>query len=308
MEHRRTVIGIDAGGTKTAGLLADDTGNVLRTAFGGGANLRVHGELTVEKSLYEVIDALLTDHPTGAPDALCLGIAGVGTEAERDVVRGVLRRLGIRRALRIESDALVALAAGAPDGVGVVLISGTGSIAYGVDPAGKVGRAGGWGHLLADEGSAFWLGHAAVRQGIRSADGRGPKSSLEGRIRHQLGLAEMPDLVAWFYDQEHSRARVAQLARLVQEAADDGDEAAADLLEQAAQHLARAAQSVDRQLAFAAPYPLVLSGGAFKACPSLVGRLERVLELPLARPALLGVEPARGAVTLALQLLGEASQ
>lgn len=301
----RSVIGIDAGGTKTAGLLADETGAVIRSARAGGANLRVHGELGVEKALYQVIDALL-EEPLQV-DSLCLGIAGVGTDAEREIVTGVLRRLGIRRAIRIENDALVALVAGAPDGVGVVLISGTGSIAYGVDANGKIGRSGGWGYLLGDEGSAFWLGHAAVRQGIRAADGRGPHTLLYERITGQLGLGTMPDLVAWFYDQELSRTRVAQLARVVEEAANEGDEAAADLLDQAALHLARAAQSVDRQLDFAEPYPLVLSGGAFRACPSLVSRLERVLELPRARPARLEVEPATGAVTLALQLLERGS-
>ncbi len=298
----RSVIGIDAGGTKTAGLLADETGTVIRSARAGGANLRVHGELGVEKALYQVIDALVGDSATPI-DAVCLGIAGVSTDAERAIVTGVLRRLGVRRGIRIENDALVALVAGAPDGVGVVLISGTGSIAYGVDANGKIGRSGGWGYLLGDEGSAFWLGHAAVRQGIRAADGRGPRTLLYERITGQLGLETMPDLVAWFYDQELSRTRVAQLARVVEEAANEGDEAAADLLDQAALHLARAAQSVDRQLDFADPYPLVLSGGAFRACPSLVSRLERVLELPRARPARLEVEPATGAVTLALQLL-----
>ena len=134
----RTVIGIDAGGTKTAGLLADEHGTVIRSARAGGANLRMHGELSVEKALYQVLDALLGESPAapgqslqvdpagpGQPlqiDALCLGIAGVGTEAERELVHGVLRRLGIRRPIRIENDALVALVAGAPDGVGVVLI------------------------------------------------------------------------------------------------------------------------------------------------------------------------------------------
>lgn len=303
----RYVIGIDAGGTKTAGLLADEQGNVLREARAGGANLRFHGELGVEKALYQVIDALEPPVPANSPatsvDALCLGIAGVGDDDGKDIVRGVLRRLGVRRAVRIEGDALVALVAGAPDGIGVVLISGTGSIAYGVDAQGTIGRSGGWGYLLGDEGSAFWLGHAAVRQGVRSADGRGPQTTLYERIRAHLGVDGTPDLVKWFYEQDLTRTRVAELARLVEQAANDGDEAAADLLEQAALHLARAAQAVDRQLAFTTPYPLVLSGGAFRACPSLVGRLERVLDLPLARPARLEVEPARGAVTLALQLL-----
>ncbi|QQR72973.1 MAG: hypothetical protein IPJ17_15985 [Holophagales bacterium] len=299
----RYVIGIDAGGTKTVGLLADETGTVLRQARAGGANLRAHGELGVEKSLYQVIDAL--DAPQ--VDALCLGIAGVALDADRDLVRDLLRRLGVKRAVRIVNDAVVALVAGAPDGVGVVLIAGTGSIAYGIDATGRTARSGGWGYLLGDEGSAFWLGHAAVRQGIRAADGRGPATTLYDRICRKLGFATASDLVDWFYVQELSRTRVAQLASVVEEAADEGDAAAVDLLDQASGHLARAAQSVVRQLEFPGTFPLVLSGGAYKACPSLVRRLERDLELPAARVVRLEVEPAAGAVTLALRLLAEPS-
>jgi N-acetylglucosamine kinase-like BadF-type ATPase len=294
------VIGIDAGGTKTVGLLADGRGKVLRQARAGGANLRVHGELGVEKALFQVIEGL--DAP-GPVDALCLGIAGVDRQPEREVVEGVLRRLGVRRSIRIVNDALIALVAGAPEGTGIVLISGTGSIAYGVDPGGKTARSGGWGYLLGDEGSAFWLGHAAVRQGIRAADGRGPATTLYDRIREHLNVQAPGGLVEWFYDQEHARTRVARLARLVEEAAADGDAAAAELLDQAAHHLARAAQAVDRQLEFPASYKLVLSGGTFKACPSLAGRIEKHLELSRARLVRLKVEPARGAVALALQAL-----
>lgn len=205
--------------------------------------------------------------------------------------------------MRIVNDAVVALVAGAPEGVGIVLVAGTGSIAYGIDPAGKTARAGGWGYLLGDEGSAFWLGHAAVRRGIRAADGRGPATALYDRIRERVGVEEPSGLVKWFYDQELSRNRVAELAGLVEEAAGEGDAAAEALLDEAAQHLARAAQAVAARLDFPSPYPLVLAGGAFRACPSLVGRLERRLELPRACPVRLAGEPAQGAVKLALGML-----
>jgi N-acetylglucosamine kinase-like BadF-type ATPase len=301
----RYVIGMDSGGTKTVGLLADENGVVIREARGGGGNLLVHGELGVEKSLYQVLEAL---DPPAPVAVLCIGIAGVARPAEREVIQGVLRRLGFRHTrLRIENDAFVALVAGAPAGHGIVVIAGTGSIAYGVDPGGKTARSGGWGYLLGDEGSAFWLGHAAVRQGIRSADGRGPKTLLFELICDKLGISDPPGLVAWFYDQELSRYRVAQLASLVEQAANAGDEAAEALLVQAADHLIRAARAVERQLDLGESYPLVLSGGAFKACPSLVGRIEAGLELPRARVVRLAVEPAVGAVTLALAVLDPAS-
>jgi len=296
------VLGIDAGGTKTVGMLADDRGKVLREARGAGANLVAHGELAVEKSLYQVLDAL--DAPE-TPAAICVGIAGVDRLTEKEVIIGVLRRLGLRKNVHVVNDAYVALVAGAPEKVGIVLVAGTGSIAYGVDATGASARSGGWGYLLGDEGSAFWLGHAAVRQGIRAADGRGPQTALYEMILGEIGVDQTPGLVQWFYDQELSRTRVAQLAGLVQQAADAGDEAARSLLDQAAQHLARAARAVAKRLTFETPYALVLSGGVFRACPSLVQRVEASLDLPLARVARLEVEPATGAIRLALEALAE---
>jgi N-acetylglucosamine kinase-like BadF-type ATPase len=296
----RHVIGIDAGGTKTVGLLADERGAVVREARAGGANLVVHGELGVEKTLWEVVEAL---EAPKAVAATCLGIAGADREGDREVLAGVLSRLGLHRRVRIVNDARIALVAGSPGGTGIVVVAGTGSIAYGVDPSGKTARAGGWGYLLADEGSAFWLGHAAVRLGVRAADGRGAPTTLYERIRRKLGLDDTAALVKWFYDQELSRYRVAELASLVDEAAAAGDEAAETLLEQAADHLARAARAVKAQLDFPGPFALVLSGGAFRACPSLAGRVERSVELDGARVVRLAVEPACGAVKLALDAL-----
>ncbi len=298
------VVGIDAGGTKTVGLLADGTGHVLAKARGGGANLHVQGELGAEKVLYDVLETL---EPPAPIDAICLGMAGVDRPAEKEIVLGVLRRLGLRRAVRVCNDAFIALVAGAPQRTGIVVVSGTGSVAYGVDATGKTARSGGWGYLLGDEGSAYWLGHAAVRRGIRAADGRGPATTLGDLVSEKLGLEVPAGLVEWFYDEDHARHRVAELASLVEEAAVDGDEAADELLDQAAFHLASAARAVARQLSFAGDFPLVLAGGAFRACPSLYRRIEERLELPPARLVRLDVEPARGAVALALDLLEDES-
>jgi len=295
------VIGIDAGGTKTVGLLADESGKVLSKSISGGANLLVKGELAVEKVLFDVIESLEAPEPLAA---LCLGIAGVGQPGADEVIREVLRRLGQRQPTRVVNDALVALVAGAPSGIGIVVVAGTGSIAYGVDPSGHEARAGGWGYLLGDEGSAFWLGHYAVRHAIRAADGRGVATTLYPLICEKLGVSEPRELVKWFYDQELSRNRVADLASLVEKASSDGDEAAETLMDQAAKHLASAARAVTNHLNFPGRHPIVLAGGAFKACPSLAPRITTLLDdLADVEVKLLEVEPAVGAVTLALELL-----
>jgi glucosamine kinase len=295
------VIGIDAGGTKTVGLLADENGKILSKTISGSANLVMKGELAVEKVLFDVIESLEAPEPLAA---LCLGIAGVGQPGSDQVIRDVLRRLGQRQPVRVVNDALVALVAGAPSGIGIVVVAGTGSIAYGVDPEGHEARSGGWGYLLGDEGSAFWLGHYAVRHAIRASDGRGVATTLYDLICDKLGVSEPIELVEWFYDQELSRNRVADLASLVETASAEGDEAAENLMDQASKHLAKAARAVTNQLNFPGIHPVILAGGAFKACPSLSPRVDALLDdLPNVEVKLLEVEPAMGAVTLALELL-----
>lgn len=296
----RCVIGIDAGGTKTVGLLADESGEVLAEARGGGANLHVHGELGVEKMLFRIMTAL---EPPAQVVAMCVGMAGVDRPDDRGVVLEILRRLGVRQSVLVVHDAAIALVAGAPERVGIVVVSGTGSIAYGADSGGTTARSGGWGYLLADEGSAFWFGQEALRRCVRATDGRGEPTALVAKVEERLAIEIPSGLVAWVYDVAQFRYRVAELAPLVQEAADAGDVTAEALLDEGADHLALAVRAVARRLDFADPFPVLLAGGGFRACPSLQRRVEQRLDLPLARVTPLAVPPARGAVTMALDLL-----
>jgi glucosamine kinase len=297
----RYVVGIDAGGTKTVGLLADETGQVLAEARGGGANLQTHGELEVEKVFDGILEALGRERPVAA---LCLGIAGVDRPHDEGVIRGILRRLGHRESARVVNDAAIALVAGAPGRIGIVILAGTGSIAYGADGKGRTARAGGYGFLLADEGSGYWLGHQALRAAVRSADGRGPATLLGLTLFEALEVASVAELIPRVYEKGLPKHRIAALAGVVETARLQGDAVADGLVEDAARELGLAARAVARQLDFGdGAFPVVLAGGVFKACPTLAGRLEGHLGLPGGRPVPLTVEPARGAVTLALDLL-----
>jgi glucosamine kinase len=297
----RTVIGIDAGATKTVGLRADESEQVVAEARRGGANLRTHGELEVEKVFDDLLEELDPDREAAA---VCLGIAGVDRPPEERLVSGILRRLGYRQRARVVNDAAIALVAGAPDRWGIVVLSGTGSIAYGLDRGGRPARAGGYGYLLADEGSGYWLGHRALRAAVRGADGRGVPTRLTELVFESLGVTSMAELVPRVYEEGLANHQVAALAGLVQKAAGQGDGLAASFLEEGGAELGLAARAVARQLELGAqPFPVVLAGGAFKACPGLVEPLTRSMAMPEARPARLAVEPARGAVTLALDLL-----
>src|SRR4029077_11725627 len=187
------VLGIDAGGTKTVCLLADDRGAVVSEARGPGANLHAAGELAVEKVLHEVMEEAIGDRPV-VPAAICLGIAGVDRQDESQIVRAIMRRIGYKSRVLVVNDALIALVSGARDEAGIVIIAGTGSIVYGRNAAGEAARAGGWGHMIGDEGSGYWIGREAAAARMRAADGRGPATRLTREILVHFDVADVSRL------------------------------------------------------------------------------------------------------------------
>ena len=154
------------------------TAQVRRSARGPGANLAALGELEVEKVLHEVMEQALATADRSAA-AICLGIAGVDRAEDAAIIRGIMRRIGNKAPVLVVNDALIALEAGAGDGPGIVVIAGTGSICYGRNERGQAARAGGWGYILADEGSGWWIGQRAMQAVMRQADGRGPATAAD---------------------------------------------------------------------------------------------------------------------------------
>ncbi len=296
------VLGIDAGGTKTVGLLADEHGVVLSAGRGAGANLQASGELGVEKVLHQVMQAALGER-TLRPEAICVGIAGVDREQDAAVISSIMRRISPGARVLVVNDALVALVAGAGDAPGIAVMSGTGSIAYGRNARGLAARAGGWGHVIGDEGSAYWIGRRALAAVVRDADRRGPPTTLTRDVLRHFGVAHAAALVHVVYHRDVPRSRVATLGAVVQNAREAGDAVAAEILEQAAEELAIAAGSVAARLEMRGDrFPFILGGGAFRVAPSLVADLERRLAevAPRATVRVLSEEPAMGAVRLAL--------
>lgn len=296
------VIGIDAGGTKTEAVLADASGEVLVRARRGGANLSAHGELAVEKTLHEVIDEVLSALDV-RPDVICLGIAGVDRPDDSAVIHAIMRRIGARARVLVTNDALIALVAGAGLAPGVVLIAGTGSIAYGVNASHEAARAGGWGYILADEGSGYWLGRQALRAVVRAADGRGPETALTPLVLEFFDVTRPQSLVREVYRHYLKPADIANAAKLVEQARVAGDAVATQIVVTAADELAAAARSVIAQLEFGtSTFPVVLAGGAFHAVPWLQTALRtRLPEIaPGCQVSLLSEDPALGAVRLAL--------
>ncbi len=198
----------------------------------------------------------------------------------------------------------MALEAGAPGAPGVVIISGTGSISYGRNAQNEGARSGGWGHVLGDEGSGFWIGRAAIRAVLREADRRGPRTMLTPLLLQHFGVPAAQNLIHEVYQSNLQPSAIGSLARCVQAAFSEGDEASTGILRGAADELESSGVSVARRLGMDdAPFPFILAGGIFRAVPWLRDEMQR--RLPLAVPnstaRLLDREPAAGAVSFAIQ-------
>ncbi|MEX2047265.1 MAG: BadF/BadG/BcrA/BcrD ATPase family protein, partial [Chloroflexota bacterium] len=168
------VVGIDAGASKTRAFAVDQAGTVVGRGAGGGGNL------LTSPDPQGAIAAALAEALGGRPaEAVVLSCAGGDREIERTRGHEILARHAPPGAkLLVTHDAIAALYAGNPTGCGVVLIAGTGSIAYGRNAEGEEDRAGGWGYLIGDEGSAVWCGLEALRAISHSVDGRGAPTRM----------------------------------------------------------------------------------------------------------------------------------
>jgi N-acetylglucosamine kinase-like BadF-type ATPase len=296
------VLGIDAGGSKTVCVLADAGGRVVSEARGPGVNLHAVGEIKVEQVLQQVIDAALGERGI-QPAAICLGIAGVDRGDDAQLVAAIMKRVGRGIPSLVVNDALIALVAGAGIEPGIVVIAGTGSIAYGRNARGAAARAGGWGHMIGDEGSGYWIGQRALAAVVREVDGRGPATRLTDDVQAYFNVPDAAGLVRIVYNLEEPRKSVALLGPLVQRASDAGDAVATHILEQAGEELALAARSVATRLEMRGEaFPFVLSGSVFRLVPRLVAEMDRRLRdiAPRSNVRPLQAEPAAGAVALAL--------
>jgi N-acetylglucosamine kinase-like BadF-type ATPase len=317
------VLGIDVGGTKTVCLLANESAQIIAEGREEGANLQGAGELALEKVLHSVMEKTLAAPGVAAalgspvrphvgpspgdlgiiPSAICLGIAGVDRAADEAVVRSIMKRIGHKARILVVNDALIALQAGVGDAPGIVIVSGTGSIAYGRNANREASRAGGWGYVLGDEGSGYWIGRLALRAVVRHADGRGRVTSLTPRLLAHFGVQRAADLIHQIYHEDVSPRSIAALAKYVQHSRDEGDMVATGILNHAADELITAATAVMTRLELAdQPFTFVLAGGMFHAIPWLCDQLQLLLPSVArhSRVVRLEDEPALGAVRLAI--------
>jgi N-acetylglucosamine kinase-like BadF-type ATPase len=196
-----------------------------------------------------------------------------------DDKEALLRELIDADRLVATHDARIALAGALNGAPGIVVIAGTGSIAFGENSTGEIARAGGWGYIYGDEGGGFDIARQAVRATLREHEGWGAHTALTPALLESTGSADPNEMLHRLYTPDWPRARVATLARVVNRIAESGDRVAIDVMNSAAQHLALLAASVRRQL-FREDEGSRLSwiGGVFESSV-LLGRFRALIDL-----------------------------
>lgn len=304
----RSFLGIDGGGTKTQVAICDAMGRILGAARAGASGIdSVGAEGAVVGIGAAVAAACEQTGLANTPfDSVFLGMAGVVSEADRDIVREVARRLALGQVVGVDHDIRIALAGGLAGRPGIALIAGTGSSCFGMNEQGERWQAGGWGHLISDEGSSYWFGWNAIRLAVGAYDGRW-QTALLAPVQQRLGLQEMADIHYRLYTQGIAKREIAGFAPLVIEAAEAGDDMAQQLIRQGVHELARMAAAVAQHLGWrAAPCEVTLTGGLWRAGEPVLAPFRAALGsmLPLARVVVPELPPVLGACVLALQQAG----
>lgn len=261
-------------------LIGDETGRVLGRGAAGPCNHaaadegRAKLERAVTESVGEACRQVGLDVAAVRFHAACCGMSG-GPDDKEAILAALLRA----DRLIVTHDAAIALAGATATGDGIIVIAGTGSMAFARNAAGDTARAGGWGYVFGDEGCAFDIARQALRAALRMEEGWGPPTSLRQALLAATASAGANEALHRFYGPEWPRSRVAALAPLVDEAAAGGDAVALRILENAAQDLAHLAASVRPRLwQEGQAVDVAYSGGVFKS-RRLLERFRMLAEL-----------------------------
>ena len=304
-------VGVDAGGTKTHALVADESGEVLGVGRAGTGNWEGVGLDGALAALRQAVGEALTAARTSPQEvtAAGYGLAGLDWPSDEARLRPLVEELGLSGPSVLVNDTFVALRAGAREPWGVVIVAGTGTTVAGRNRRGEMARTLGLGYPFDDWGSAPDLAQAALHAVARAYTGRGPATALSNRLVRLVGAADVADLLEgvsrWRYN---LFPLVADVVRALMEEADGGDGAAREIVLRAGRELGGGAVVVIRRLGMEdEEFDLVLAGGLFRsASPLLLDTLRGTVQAvaPGARPVRLDVPPVVGGVLLAMDAVG----
>lgn len=261
-------IGFDGGGTKTICMIGDSSGTIIASATGASTNIKSRHPEKVREVIHGLLAEVLQSENTNRDQIKGVFVSTAGGDREEDRKRWEkwILEYGLKpNQLIVANDAVGALTAGTRKKTGIVLIAGTGSIAYSVkDGDASPIRVGGWGYLLGDEGSGYDIGNEALRMILRSHDGRdNEKEALTGYILKQVGLQSPEQLITFIYEDPYPRKLIAAVAKHVISLAEQGETNAQQIIQHAIDRLVELVLSIVRNDKESNAFPLVVSGGLF---------------------------------------------
>lgn len=261
-------IGVDGGASKTAALVVDANGNPVGRGLAGGSNhLRV-GIEEATRNIERAMNIALVEAGIAIRNveyAYC-GIAGSDHPVHRQKVIDSLRIFFPHGNFIVDTDARIALTGAVGFGSGVVIISGTGSVAFGRNAGGQDARSGGWGPTLGDEGSGYWIAREGLSAIVRAHDGRGFATQMTDLLCDEYGMCEPTELPRFVYAATTHVDDIARYGKLVIEAANAGDDVAREILMRAGSELAECVLAIARKLHMTdTEFPVAYVGGAFNA-------------------------------------------
>jgi N-acetylglucosamine kinase-like BadF-type ATPase len=298
--------GIDGGGTRTRLALADETGTLLGCAAGDSCSFVDHG---IEKAQVELRRlwrdawsvAGMEPHPVAA---IFMGLGSILSPHDAQINRELAVKVGLANTAAVfaDNDVWNAHAGGLLGQPGILLVSGTGSACFGRNAQGESWRAGGWGHLLNEQGSAYALGQAALVAATRAADGRDNPTALTALVCETLALRDLKEIFRKLHHEGVSRMEVAALAPRVVALAEQGDLVAAQILAKEAEGLVELVLTVARKLQMTSPN-VALTGGLITCATGFRQLFLDALTNRLSGFRLVegGMAPVLGAVLLAFE-------
>ncbi|HEV3045941.1 MAG TPA: BadF/BadG/BcrA/BcrD ATPase family protein [Solirubrobacteraceae bacterium] len=309
----RYVLGVDGGATKTLAAVLDLEGNRLSLGRGGPSNEDAIGSRAAVQALLGAADEALAAAGVrdGQLGAAVLAIAGTDTERLAEGVREARTDAWI-----VVNDVVGAWATVTGGGPGVAAIAGTGSNVFGVAGEGehaRAWRAGGWGHLLGDEGSGYWLGVQSIKAALRHREASGPATALSAAALAFFDEPTVEAVAQSVYSKPLTKGQIAAFAVQTAKLAEQGDAVARELYERGARKLAEQIKAVIAKIGLAGAeqaFPVGLIGSAYKAGAVFVEPLARfVHELaPAAHVERVEMAPVGGSLLLAARACGNAER
>jgi len=297
-------VGVDGGASKTAAIVTDEHGTIAGRGLAGGSNhLRV-GIEEATRNVERAVNLALVEAGIAIKQveyAYC-GIAGSDHPMHHEKVVEALRVFFPRGNFTVDTDGRVALTGAIGFGAGIVIISGTGSVAFGRDERGREARAGGWGPTLGDEGSGYAIARDGLAAIVRAYDGRGHATRMTQLLCYQYDMCDPNDLPQFVYAATTHADDIARYGKLVIEAAQNGDEVALGIIGNAGQELAACVLAVAEKLSLT-DFPVAYVGGAFKAGELLIAPMREAVTAvtPNAKIAAPLKPPVEGAAMMAIR-------